>query len=242
MDAERVTGKLVSWIKDQVSAAGCKGVVLGMSGGLDSSVLAVLCHRAFPRSILGVIMPCYSNREDMEHAQAVAGKFSIPTETVVLDTVFNALIRVLPRSEAEPDVKRLASSNLKARLRMLTLYYFANQFKYMVVGSSNRCELSVGYFSKYGDGGSDILPLGSLVKGQVRELAVFLGIPRQIIDKPPSAGLWEGQTDEDEMGFSYEELDRYLVNGEASSELRKNIESMIAAASHKRLPPPVAEL
>lgn len=242
MDAERVTGKLVSWIKDRVSAAGCKGVVLGMSGGLDSSVLAVLCHRAFPRSILGVIMPCYSCPEDMEHAQAVAGKFSIPTETVVLDTVFDALIKVLPPPEAEPGVKRMASANLKARLRMVTLYYFANQFKYMVVGSSNRCELSVGYFSKYGDGGSDILPLGSLVKGQIRELAVFLGIPRQIVDKPPSAGLWEGQTDEDEMGFSYEELDRYLVSGEASDALRKKIESMIAAASHKRLPPPVAEL
>ena len=105
---------------------------------------------------------------------------------------------------------------------MLTLYYFANRLKYMVVGSGNRDELSIGYFTKYGDGGVDIQPLGNLLKGQVRELARFLGIPKQIIDKPPSAGLWEGQTDEGELGFSYEELDRYLASGEASAALKEN--------------------
>jgi NAD+ synthase len=125
---------------------------------------------------------------------------------------------------------------------MLTLYYFANQLEYMVVGSGNWSELAIGYFTKYGDGGADILPLGNLVKGQVRELARFLDIPPPIIDKPPSAGLWEGQTDEGELGFSYEELDRYLVAGQASSELREKIEARIAASAHKRLPPPVASL
>ena len=125
---------------------------------------------------------------------------------------------------------------------MVTLYYFANQFKYMVAGSSNRSELSIGYFTKYGDGGVDIMPLGSLVKGQVRELARFLNIPQQIIDKPPSADLWEGQTDETELGFSYDELDRYLVNGKATNELKKKIESMIATSKHKRQPPPIANL
>jgi len=123
---------------------------------------------------------------------------------------------------------------------MLTLYYFANQLKYMVAGSGNRSELSVGYFTKYGDSGVDILPLGNLVKGQVRELAIFLGIPQEIIKKPPSAGLWQGQTDEGELGLSYEELDRYLVTGEASNEVKRKIESMIAASDHKRLPPPAA--
>jgi NAD+ synthase len=124
---------------------------------------------------------------------------------------------------------------------MLTLYYFANQLHYMVVGSSNRSELSIGYFTKYGDGGVDIMPLGSLVKGQVRELARFLDIPQQIIDKPPSAGLWEGQTDEDELGFSYEQLDRYLITGKANAKLKKKTESMIATNSHKHQPPPVAK-
>jgi len=240
MDVEQLAEKLVWWIRGEVSAAGCKGVVMGMSGGLDSSVLVVLCHRAFPQSVLGVIMPCYTSQEDAEHARAVASQFSIPTKVVVLDTVFDTLLKLLPSDGVDPSVSRLAEGNLKARLRMLTLYYFANRLKYVVAGTSNRSELSVGYFTKYGDGGVDILPLGNMVKGQVRELASFLSIPQEIIDKPPSAGLWPGQTDEDELGLSYEELGHYLNTGEASSELREKIESMITAAKHKRLPPPLA--
>ena len=125
---------------------------------------------------------------------------------------------------------------------MLTLYYIANQLSYMVAGAGNRSELSVGYFTKYGDGGVDILPLGNLVKEEVRELAGFLGVPQPIIDKPPSAGLWEGQTDEEELGLSYEELDRYLLTGEVSGEVKERIESMITASAHKRLLPPVPDI
>lgn len=241
MDNARLAESLTSWIRERVTAGGCKGVVVGMSGGLDSSVAAVLCQRAFPGSTLGVIMPCHSRDEDGEHARAVAGRFSIPTKVVELDGVFDTLLKVLPADGVDPGASRLAEANLKVRLRMLTLYYFANQLKYMVVGAGNRSELSVGYFTKYGDGGVDILPLGNLVKGQVKELAHFLGIPREIIEKPPSAGLWEGQTDEEELGLSYEELDRYLVSGEAGKKLRSRIEAMMAAASHKRQPPPVAQ-
>jgi len=241
MKIEHLADKLVSWIRDRVSAAGCDGVVLGLSGGLDSSVLAVLCHRAFPRGMLAVIMPCHSIREDMEHAQKLAGKFSIPTKTVALDPVFDALLKVFPDDEIEPAIRRKAEANLKARLRMLTLYYFANQLNYLVAGSSNRSELSVGYFTKCGDSGVDVMPLGSLVKGQVRELAGFLGVPQEIIDKPPSAGLWQGQTDEEELGISYAELDRYLLTGEAGSGLRNKVESMITASEHKRSLPPIAE-
>jgi len=240
MNVEQLVEQVVLWIRDKVLAAGCKGGVVGMSGGLDSSVVAVLCHRAFPQSMFGVFMPCYSSREDGEHVQAVASKFSITIKTVVLDTVFDTLLKVLPNDSMEPNVSRLARANLKARLRMLPLYYFANQLNYIVVGSSNKSELSVGYFTKHGDGGVDILPLGNLVKGQVREVASFLGVPQEIINKPPSAGLWQGQTDEDELGFSYKELDRYLTTGEALSEVREKIESMIAASDHKRQPPLVA--
>jgi len=111
-------------------------------------------------------------------------------------------------------------------LRMVTLYYIANQLGYMVAGSGNRSELTVGYFTKYGDGGVDILPLGNLVKSQVRELARCLGIPREIIDKPPSAGLWEGQTDEAEMGLSYEALDNFILTGKATEEVREKVEAM----------------
>jgi NAD+ synthase len=241
MNLERLAKKLVLWIRDKVASAGCKGVVLGLSGGVDSSVVAVLCHRAFPQSTLAVIMPCYSTKQDIEHARAVAEKFSITTRTVVLDSAYDTLLKVLPKDKIAPDVSRLAKANIKARLRMLTLYYFANQLKYMVVGSSNRDELAVGYFTKYGDGGVDILPLGNLLKGQTKELAKFLGIPPAIIDKPPSAGLWEGQTDEGELGFSYDELDRYLATGEAPAELKKKLKSMIAASEHKHQPPPVAD-
>jgi len=242
MDTGQLVEKLVLWIRDKVLAAGCKGVVVGMSGGIDSSVVAVLCQRAFPQNMLGVLMPCYSSQEDAEHAQIVAQKFSIPTKTVALDSVFDTLLKVLPGGRVESAGSRLAQANLKVRLRMLTLYYLANQLKYMVAGSSNKSELSIGYFTKYGDGGVDIMPLGNLVKGQVRELARFLGIPQPIVDKPPSAGLWEGQTDEGELGLSYEELDRYLVTGKASNKVREKIESMIAASNHKRLPPPIADL
>ncbi len=241
MNSEQLAAKLVSWIRERVSAAGCKGVVLGLSGGLDSSVAAVLCQRAFPQSMLGVIMPCYSTEQDIEHARLVAKQFSIPAQTVVLDAAYDSLLKVLPDDKVDPDVSRLAKANIKARLRMLTLYYFANRLKYLVVGSGNRSELAVGYFTKYGDGGVDIMPQGNLLKGQVKELARYLGIPQPIIDKPPSAGLWEGQIDEEELGTGYDEIDLYLASGEASAVLKKKLEAMISASQHKRQPPPVAE-
>ncbi len=242
MDWASSAGKLVSWIREQVASAGCKGVVFGMSGGLDSSVVAVLCHQAFPKDCLGVLMPCYSSPQDSAHAQLAASKFSIPTRTVVLDSALDALLGVLPPEGEVPGCSQRVKANLKVRLRMLTLYYFANQLGYMVVGSSNRSELATGYFTKYGDGGVDILPLGNLVKGQVRELARFLGIPQPIIDKPPSAGLWPGQIDEEELGLSYDELDRYLVTGQGSSDLRRRVEAKMRAGAHKRVLPPVPDL
>jgi NAD+ synthase len=241
MTAEELADKLVLWIRERVVAARCNGGVVGMSGGVDSSVVAVLCYRAFPQTTLGVLMPCHSSYEDTEHAQLVASKFSILTKTVVLDTVFDALLKVLPGDNADPAASQLAQANLKPRLRMLTLHYFANSLKYLVVGSSNKSELYVGYFTKYGDSGVDILPLGNLVKRQVKELASFLGIPQPIIDKPPSAGLWPGQTDEDELGLSYDKIDHYLTTGIASSAVKQKIKSMIAASSHKRQPPPIAQ-
>jgi len=241
VNQEQLAEKLVSWIKDKVQAAGSSGVVLGMSGGIDSSVLAVLCQRAFPKNTLGVIMPCHSDPRDMEHARLIADLFSVPTETVVLDNVFDSLLGVLP-DDGSATAGRRAEANLKARLRMLVLYYFANRLGYMVAGSSNRSEISVGYFTKYGDGGVDIMPIGNLVKREVRELAEFLEIPRPIIDKPPSAGLWPGQTDESEMGFTYEELDRYLLTGKASPHLKERVDFMIATGRHKRQPPPIADI
>ena len=240
MNPGELADKLVLWIRGKVISAGLRGVVVGMSGGVDSSVLAALCKRAFPKDVLGLIMPCYSFEQDLKHAEAVATGFSILTKTVVLDGVFDALLKVLPDNK-KLATSRLAQANLKARLRMLTLYYFANKLNYIVAGSGNKSEYTLGYFTKYGDGGTDILPLGNLLKGQVKELAYFLGIPQEIIDKPPSAGLWPGQTDEGELGLSYEELDRYLAYGEAGDELKGKIELMMAASAHKRQPPEIPD-
>jgi NAD+ synthase len=179
-----------------VEGAGAEGVVLGMSGGVDSSVVAVLAKKGLGDGVLGLILPCHSDPTDVEHAQRVATKFDIKTEYVDLTPIFGCLLKTLPPGG------RLAVGNLKPRLRMATLYYYANSRNYLVMGTGNKCELACGYFTKYGDGGVDILPLGDLLKTQVRKLACELGIPEEIITKPPSAGLWEGQTDEGEMGIT----------------------------------------
>jgi len=239
---DELSRTLISWIRDSVLAAGGKGVVLGISGGIDSCVAAVLSKRAFPETILGVIMPCHSSDIDREHAELVAAKFHIPVKVVVLDEVFDVLINALSVEGYDAATRRLAENNIKPRLRMVTLYYFANCLNYLVAGSSNRSELSVGYFTKHGDGGSDLMPLGNLVKSQVRDLARYLDIPGEIIDKPPSAGLWQGQTDEGELGLTYNELDHYLTTGEAEKRIKEKIDFMISKSAHKRCLPPVPPL
>jgi NAD+ synthase len=241
MDLEQLAEKLSGWIKDKVAEAGYKGAVVGLSGGVDSAVVAALCVKALPQNTLGLIMPCHSNAKDREHAEMAAKKFGVPTKTVVLDDIYDAYLKILPDFKPDASLTQIAQANLKARLRMITLYYTANQLKYLVVGSGNRSELTVGYFTKHGDAGVDILPLGNLVKKEARELARFLKVPQEIIDKPPSAGLWEGQTDEGEMGFTYEALDTYILTGKASEELKNRIEAMRAARRHKSTTPPVPD-
>jgi len=236
---EDLTNKLVDWIRERVAAAHCIGAVLGLSGGVDSAVVAVLCKRAFPRDVLGVIMPCHSDEKDVALAQAVADQFQIPTRTIALDSIFDSLLQTLPGADFDPATKRTAEANLKPRLRMITLYYLANRLRYLVAGTGNRSELAVGYSTKYGDGGVDILPLGNLVKTRVWELAAYLGIPQDIIDRPPTAGLWAGQTDEGEMGLTYKELDLYLTTGQAEEQVRRRVDAMAAASAHKRQMPPI---
>ena len=234
---QQLSSRLIDWLRDKGREAGAKGAVVGMSGGIDSSVVAVLCKRAFPDSVLGLLIPCHSISEDMEHARLVADKFGIPTEMVSIDAAYDSLVAAMP-ADTGPG-RKLAEANLKPRLRMATIYFYANRLNYLVVGSSNRCELGVGYFTKYGDGGVDVMPLANLVKGEVQDLARHLGIPQVIIDKPPSAGLWAGQTDEQEMGLTYEQLDAYFTTGRAPDEVRRKIEERIARNAHKRTVPPL---
>ncbi len=237
METAVIADRLVQWIKDKTTQAGCKGVALGISGGIDSAVVAGLAVRAFPHSTLGIIMPCNSLSQDIEHGHLVASKYNFELKVIDLLPVYQNLLGILQGTESEE--KSMAAANIKPRLRMITLYYYAQQKSYLVLGTSNRTELTIGYFTKHGDGGSDLLPLGGLVKWQVRELARYLEVPEVIINKPPSAGLWEGQTDEGEIGLSYEELDRFILSGQGSDQVKDKVENLYRASQHKRQFPPI---
>ena len=197
--------RIVTWLREYAAEAGARGYVVGLSGGIDSACTAVLCRRAMGNNVLGVLMPCHSATQDAELAHLLAHTFEIATLTVDLEPVYGALLEALPAGTSA-----LAQSNIKPRLRMTALYALAQTHGYLVAGTGNKSELDVGYFTKYGDGGVDLEPLGSLYKTQVRRLAEILQVPRAIIEKKPTADLWEGQTDEEELGFSYDEVDRLL--------------------------------
>ena len=227
-DYAEITEQAIEWIVKKVEAAACAGAVVGMSGGIDSSVTALLSKRAFPDNMLAVIMPCESNPQDKEDAVLVADKFDIDYEIVDLSDIYQQLL-----SKIKEDDHKLAEANIKPRLRMTTLYYYANLNNYLVVGTDNKSELTLGYFTKYGDGGIDLAPLGDLVKSEVREVAKVLEMPKKIITKAPSAGLWEGQSDEDELGVSYEEIDRYILTGEGMDKAKEVVEEAKESNGHK---------
>lgn len=230
MNTQEVSHELVDWIYDTVKQAGCNGVVLGLSGGVDSAVVAAASKKAFPDNVLGIIMPCYSNEEDEKDAVLLAEALDIKYKKVVLDKVYDAFL-------AETDINgapRMALANIKPRLRMLTLYYHAANYNYLVAGTGNKSELTVGYFTKYGDSGADILPLASFVKHEVWDLAKYFDIPEKIINKPPSAGLWENQTDENEMGINYDELDTYILTGKADDRVKTIVDDLNRKSKHKR--------
>lgn len=235
---------LSGWLKNQVQEAGAAGLAVGLSGGIDSAVVAGLAVQAVgPEAVLGLILPCHSLPQDEEDAQSVARHFGVRVVRVDLGPLAAQFVAALESSGAGPDGRdalgsRLARANLKPRLRMMSLYYFANQRNLLVAGTGNRSELTVGYFTKYGDGGVDLLPLGNLVKAEVRALARQLGVPERVIQRAPSAGLWEAQTDEAELGLRYADLDRYLLTGEAPPELAARVALLAERSAHKRRLPP----
>jgi NAD+ synthase len=233
--------RIAAWLREHADAAGAEGFVIGLSGGVDSAVAAALGTRAVgPEHMLAALMPCHSLPDDLRLGRLVAETLGIPAVTVDLSAAYDALFAALPPSDHP-----LAAANIKPRLRMIALYYLAQAHNYLVLGSGNQTELTVGYFTKYGDGGVDLLPLGSLNKTEVWALARVLGLPDEVIERPPSAGLWPGQTDEGEMGITYRELDHVLAAIEAGdtaaidpATLHK-VQGMIARSAHKRAMPPI---
>jgi len=238
---------LIGFIKSTVESAGCKGVVVGLSGGVDSATVTKLCADAIgAENVLNVFMPSrVTPVEDYKTTSELSTLWGTEYKVVDVQPAVDALAAVLLSGRETP----LERGNISARCRMIVLYNLAKKRNYLVVGTSNQSELMMGYFTKFGDGACDMTPMANLYKTEVRQLARIIGVPEPIIAKPPSAGLWEGQTDESEMGIRYEDLDGILYDLEQDrsdsqiavdtglpieeiDRIRKQVKSM----EHKRLP------
>lgn len=235
----------INWLQNKVKEANAKGLVVGVSGGIDSAVAVNLIKQACPHDSLGVILPIKSHSKDVDDGVAVAKAAGL--KYVVLDfsdehqSMMKKVINVLSKEVNTDDKLRISDANLRARLRMSAIYAIANSLNYLVVGTDNAAELYTGYFTKYGDGGVDLLPLGKLLKSEVYQWARELEVPEQVIIRPPSAGLWEGQTDEAEMGVTYEVIDAFLSGKKISKDNHMKLISMHERTAHKRQMPPLPE-
>src|SRR5215218_8389801 len=258
-DYASLADEIAGWLRFQMEQVGASRLVLGLSGGIDSAVVCALSTMAAgPSRVIAAIMPVHSRPEDTRDAEMVASAFQVIPRVIDLVPAHDALIAAMPDEntagleDANVDPARqatrrqLARANVKPRLRMTSLYYLANRYNGLVVGTGNKTELAIGYFTKYGDGGVDVLPLGDLDKTAVRGLARELGVPETVISKAPSAGLWEGQTDEAEIGVTYDQLDRVLASfasGEDKESLdpgtMERISALVGASEHKRRAIPV---
>lgn len=241
---------IVNFITDYVSRAGVNGVILGLSGGIDSSLVATLtCEALGPERVRGIMLPIDAKKdaENVTDAKELAESLQMKHELFELKEVVRAYDSL--------SLDRVALGNLTARLRMVTWYARANQENLLVIGTGNKTEVMIGYFTKYGDGGTDILPIGDLYKENVWSLSRHVGIPEKIIKKAPSAGLWKGQTDEGEIGATYSELDSILFlkleKGMSEEEIVewgidrfkvKKVLQMMKNSQHKRSPLPIAKI
>ena len=227
----------VAWIRDLVASSGVKGIVFGNSGGKDSALVGILC-RAACEDTLGVIMPCASKRnygEDADDGRALAEQYGIETRTVDLTAVREREQEAL-RGVAE--LNDAALTNIAPRLRMTTLYTIAAAEGRLVAGTGNRSEIYMGYFTKWGDGACDFNPIADLTATEVFDFLRWLKAPAHIVEKAPSAGLFEGQTDESEMGVTYRAIDEWLTEGTAEEKDRAIIERFHSRSEHKRNPIP----
>ena len=256
IDPPSIEGRITKFLQTRLVESGQKGVVFGLSGGLDSSTVAALCVKAFrPDETLGLIMPHKeSNPLDKEHALLVTKKFKIPYKIVditsaveAVETDYPELVRTARTTKDEEFKTRIVTGNIKARTRMTNLYTVANATNRLVVGSGDKSEMLIGYYTKYGDGGADIFPIADLYKTQVRILARHLGVPEGIIAKPPSPGFWREHTAEAEIGMKYEQLDlilygleRFMKPKEIADQLNVPVETvakvdkLVKSTEHKR--------
>lgn len=223
---------LVKWLQEEVKKSGHKGVIVGMSGGVDSSVVAALAKESFPNNSLGVYLPIGNMGQDLEDAKSVAEFLKIETQTVDLTDSFEAMKNVLLTKN------KLAIANIKPRLRMTALYSIAQDKRYLVLGTDNQAEWILGYFTKYGDGGVDLLPIVQLTKGEVKQMAKDMNLPEIVYIKKPTAALWEGQYDEEELGYTYDEVDSFIKGEEIDSTIKTQIEYQVKITEHKRIPVP----
>ena len=255
MDIEKAKETIVDFIRTKAQEAGVEGMVVGLSGGIDSALTAYLAVEALgARNVLGIHIPelNITPAEDVLDATEVADRLNIEFKTIDISEILSSFMYSIPQSD---DATPLTNGNLKARIRMSILYYYANLTGRMVVGTGNKTEIMLGYYTKYGDGGVDIEPIGDLYKTEVMELSRMAGVPDGIITKPPTAGLWVGQTDEEELGISYVVVDKLLemlLDGKdpeyiqdilgVSSEQMDSIIQRTIANIHKSQAPPIAVL
>ncbi|MBQ8765850.1 MAG: NAD(+) synthase [Clostridia bacterium] len=223
----------VEFIKSVLADSGAKGIVYGNSGGKDSALVGILCKAACENTV-GIIMPCSTKRnydEDAVDAKEVAQQYSIETRTVDLTPVKEAEINALA---GITELNNSALSNMAPRIRMLTLYAIAASENRLVAGTGNRSEAYVGYFTKWGDGAHDFNPIADLTVTEIYEFLRHLHAPEFIIKKAPSAALFDGQTDESEMGVTYAELDAYIAGNAVDEDKIKIIDRLHKTSEHKR--------
>lgn len=225
----------VAFVKELLAESGAKGIVYGNSGGKDSALVGIICKAACDNTV-GIIMPCSSRRNyelDAKDGETVARQFNIETRTIDLTPVKEAMLAQLV---SVTEVSKMADVNIAPRLRMAILYAVAASEGRLVAGTGNRSEAYVGYFTKWGDGAHDFNPIGDLTVTEIFEFLRYLDAPACIIDKAPSAGLFDGQTDEQEMGFRYADLDEFLLTGHTDEKAMAIIDRMHRGSEHKRKP------